>query len=101
MFYGIEQSTDLRCRNTIIKKFSTKNALLKWMNLPNTSGRFTYADPEGARNYHHSFRYGYDLKGRIDKKDPIFKDYGTSTYPKRVNDQIASYLYKYASEIKD
>ena len=48
------------------------------------SGSFTYVDPKGARNYHHNFRYGYELSGRIDKKDPIFKDLGQEIIHKMI-----------------
>lgn len=96
MYYGVEQSTDLRDRRTVIKKFTTERSLNKWME---KSGEFTYADPESARNYHHTFRYGYYLNGRIDKKNSIFKESGTSTYPLREADKVANYLYKYGEEI--
>lgn len=96
MFYGVEQSTDMRCPRTVIKKFKNKNALLKWMK---NSGGFTYEDPDGARNHHHTFRYGYELHGRIDKKDPIFSYTGTTTYPKNKEDNMAWYLMRNGLEI--
>lgn len=96
MYYGVEQSTDLRNKQTVIKKFSSNKGLLNWMQ---NSGNFTYPDPESARNYHHTYRYGYILLGRIDKKDPIFKDFGTRTYPNNYEDQIATYLYKYGKSM--
>lgn len=98
MYYGVEQSTDFRDRQTIIKKFGNKNVLLNWMKI---SGNFTHDDPESVRNWHHTFRYGYQYFGRIDKKDPIFKDFGTHTYPNSYNDQVATYLYKYGEEVKN
>ena len=64
------------------------------------SGIYTYDNPEAERNWHHTFRYGYEYHGRIDKKDDIFKDSGTSTYPRSFNDNLSSYLYKYGHEIK-
>lgn len=98
MFYGVEQSTDLRDRKTIIKKFTSLVALNRWV--LGKSGNFTYENPEDVQNYHRTFRYGYELDGRVDKKDSIFKDIGTSTYPRSLNDNIALYLYKYGKEIK-
>lgn len=98
MYYGIEQSTDMRDKRTVIKKFSSKASLIKWMK---NSGGFTYDDPESARNYHHTFREGYELKGRVDKKDKIFMDRGSPTYPRSDNDNLANYLYVYGVEIKE
>lgn len=96
MFYGVQQSTDMRCPRTEIKKFSTIKALKKWME---NSGGFTYGDPKEARNYHHNLRYGYELSGRINKKDPIFNDLGTRDYPQNDNDRMANYLYMYGEKI--
>ena len=97
MFYGIEQSTDLRCPLTVIKKFTTIKPLLKWME---NEIRLTYADPESAGNYHHTIRYGYELRGRINKKDPIFLDRGTSTYPQNNADNMATYLRRNGEEVE-
>lgn len=97
MFYGVERSTDMRCPMTQIKKFTSKKSLQKWIELK--SGNYTYADPKSAQNYHRSFRYGYELVGRIDKKSPIFKDFGSPTYPRTQNDNIYYYLCEYGTEI--
>jgi len=97
MFYGVSQSTDQRCKNTIIKKFTTENALKKW--LSNGSGEYTYKDPVSANNFHHTFKYGYELYGRIRKKDPIFQDHGSSFYPRTELDNIVYYLEKYGTRI--
>ena len=97
MFYGIEQSTDMRDKRTVVKKFTTKVALLKWLQ---GGGGFTYNDPEAARNYHHSFRSGYELSGRIDKKDKVFSYHGTPTYPCTSKDQLANYIHKYGQEVE-
>lgn len=98
MYYGVFQSTDLRDRRTQIKKFSSLKAALKWKEIDN--GLFTHDDPDAARNHHHSFKYIYEYHGRIDKKDKIFQYNGTSTYPCTENDKLATYLYKYGTEIK-
>ena len=97
MYYGVEQSTDMRNKQTQIKKFTSKRSLEKWMQ---NSGNFTHSDPVAARNYHHTYRYGYELIGRVNKKDPIFKDKGSSTYPRTNNDNLALYLYSYGKEFK-
>jgi acyl-CoA synthetase (AMP-forming)/AMP-acid ligase II len=97
MFYGVEQSTDLRRQRTVVEKFTTEKALKKWINEKN--GDFTYSDPHGARNYHRTFRYGYEVIGRINKKDPLFKYRGTNTYPRNSEDNLASYVYKYGREL--
>jgi hypothetical protein len=97
MFYGIEQSTDMRDKRTVIKKFNTKPALLKW--LQHCVG-FTYDDPDAARNHHHSFRSGYELMGRIDKKDKVFTYHGTPTYPCTSKDQLVNYIQKYGQEVE-
>lgn len=99
MFYGISQSTDMRCKNTIVKKFTSERALKRWLGYG--SGNYTYEDPEQARNYHHTFKYGYEFHGRVDKKDPIFKDFGSSTYPRTTNDNLASYIYQHGRKITD
>ncbi len=98
MYYGVEQSTDMREKRTVIKKFRTLSALAKWLG-SHRNGRLTYEDPEGARNYHHTFRSGYELEGRVDKKHPIFRDRGTPTYPRNDADNLANYMFTYGKEI--
>ncbi len=97
MYYGVEQSTDMRDHRTVIKKFARESPLRVWMQ---NSGGFTYGDPEGAQNFHHTFRYGYRLDGRIDMRDRVFKNLGTPTYPVSRNDQIATYLFKHGERIE-
>jgi len=97
MYYGVEQSTDMRNKMTTVKRFYSKRALLRWMDSP---VGFTHADPEAAGNYHHSFRYGYYLEGKIDWKDPIFKSKGTRDYPLTKDDLLATYLRVYGKEIE-
>lgn len=99
MFYGISRSTDLRCPQTTVRKFSSKTALLKWMG--KNSGNFTHDDPEAARNYHHTFKYGFELHGRMDTKNEVFKDFGSRDYPRNKNDQVYVYLCRYGLEIGD
>jgi len=101
MYYGIEQSTDLRCPNTVVKKFVSRFAALRWRDEPGKSGRLTYADPDGARNWHHTFRQVYEIHGRIDKKHPAFKNRGTSTYPRCDADNLASYIMAHGQEVTD
>jgi len=98
MFYGVEQSTDKRCPNTVIKKFTSIRSLKKWMEF---SGRFTHENPEIALNWHRTYRKGYHLNGRINKKDKIFSDKKNrnSMYPRSLNDNIDMYLYVYGVEV--
>lgn len=96
MYYGIEQSTDMRNRKTVIRKFSTESKLKKWME---GGGGYTYGDPDSARNHHRSFREGYILNGRVDKKDPIFKDRGTRDYQRCHDDNLASYIMRNGVEV--
>ena len=95
MYYGVSQSTDLRDRRTKILKFKTVESLRKW--LSTGSGEFTYKNPEESRNYHHTYKSGYFVQGRIDFKDKIFKSSGTPTYRVTKEDNIATYLYHRAS----
>lgn len=97
MYYGIEQSTDMRDPRTVVKKFRSITALKKWMK---HSGHFTYDDPDAARNHHHTFRYGYELLGRVDKSDEIFKSRGTPSYPRNDTDNLAWYVEKYGYEVE-
>lgn len=98
MFYGIEQSTDLRDRRTAVKKFASESALRRWIG--NGGGELTYADPESARNWHHTFREGYELVGRIDRKSRIFSDVGTRDYQRCAADNLAAYINKFGTPVK-
>lgn len=90
MYFGVEQSTDSRCKNTIIVKFAKneKEKMKKWYN-SEKNGRFTYTDPESAQNFHHTFRYIYEYDGYLifskTEIDKIRKS-ATSTYPIDIND---------------
>lgn len=96
MLYGIEQSTDMRCPRTVVKKFTSRKALAYWLM---GGGGYTYADPDSARNWHHSFRSGFELSGRIDKSNKIFKDSGTPTYPRNATDNLATYIQTFGKSI--
>lgn len=98
MFYGIEQSTDLRCPRTVVKKFASESALKLWLN--GGGGEFTYADPESARNWHRTFREGYELNGRIYRKHKVFSDVGTRDYPRCAADNLAAYIHKFGTRVK-
>ena len=96
MFYGIEQSTDQRCPRTVVKKFTSLPGLKRWMS---GGGGYTYADPDGAKNHHRSFRYGYELAGRIDRHDHVFLNVGTRDYPRNDADNMASYIIRNGTQI--
>ncbi len=98
MFYGIEQSTDLRDPRTVVKKFSSESALRRWIG--NGGGEFTYTDPDMARNWHHTFREGYELIGRVDRKSKIFSDVGTRDYQRCAADNLAAYIHKFGTPVK-
>ena len=98
MLYGIEQSTDMRCKRTVVKKFSSLSALKKWLE---NSGGYTYSYPDSANNWHHTFRSGYELIGRIDKKHKLFHDNGTPTYPRNEQDKLASYIQMFGTEVSE
>lgn len=98
MYYGIEQSTDLRDRKTKIVKFRYKGSLIAWIREKPSS--YTYDDPVGARNHHKSFREGYHLEGRVNRGSYIFKDRGTSLYPRTDNDNLASYAITFGFPVE-
>jgi hypothetical protein len=100
MLYGIEQSTDMRDKRTVIKKFTSQKAALAWAK---NSGGYTYADPVGARNHHKTFRYVYDLpnglRHYIKAVEKCFS-YATNTYPVSRSDAEASVIQEYGTEIE-
>ena len=98
MYYGIERSTDLRDPQTVVKKFVSRGTLERWVKHKRFAN--TYADPEAAQNWHHTLRYGYELKGRINKRDGFFTDKGTPTYPLTTADKLGNYIRRYGEEIK-
>ena len=99
MYYVVTYSTDLRNKQTQIKKFTSEKAAIKFAKIDN--GNFTYADPESARNWHHTFKRVYEYPGRMDRKwIDKEKTYSSPTYPCTENDAIHSYLYRFAQEIK-
>lgn len=99
MYYGVEQSTDLRHPDTVVKKFKTKAEALRWKKEPGKNGRTSYSNPEEARNWHHTFRKVYKFSGWIDWKHPTFRDKGTATYPRSDLDRMATYLWIAGEEI--
>lgn len=61
MLYGIEQTTDLRDRQTRIKEFpNTKKGLIKAQEWAGGSGKLAFHDP---RNHHHRLRQIYRITG--------------------------------------
>jgi hypothetical protein len=97
MIYGIEQSTDLRCSRTVIKKFTSEKAATAWAA---RAPGFTYTSPEIANNYHHTLRRIYNYRGRINKKDLIFQRKDTPTYQKIDLDRLADYIKTYGEEVE-
>lgn len=97
MFYGVEESTDMRCPQTKIVKFTSESGLKKWMQA--RQGTFTYDDPEVAKNYHKTFRKGYDYQGRIKKADVEKLVKSTPTYPRCYEDGLSLFLHLNAKEV--
>lgn len=97
MYYGVEQSTDMRCPCTKVLKFRTSETALRWRD--QCIQRNTYDDPALAANYHQTFRRVYELEGRVGKKHNLFKDCGTMLYPRNSLDTTATYLFVYGKEV--
>lgn len=103
MIYGVEQSTDLRDPRTRIRRFRSEPAALSWAA---HSGQFTYADPEGARNWHHTFRTLYRMpKGwRPPKPQTLFREaerQSTRDYPRTSDDMLAEHVRRDGERIED
>ena len=93
MFYGVENSTDMRDRRYVIKKFSSESGLRKWVRETGKSGRMTHDNPEEA------FRQGYEMIGRVNKKDPIWKLQTARTYSMDDSQRMYNYLHVYGRAI--
>jgi len=97
--YGIEQSTDMRDKRTIIKTFSSESTALKWKEY---SGHLTHGEnAEVQKNYHHTFRCVYVLVGRLPTPKSIEKirsEWRHSIYAKSVNDVKADYISSNGTE---
>ena len=104
MYYVISQSTDDRCpRTTVYKTSSIANAKKRYSLIKKELDKrdgFTYFDPDSAKNWHHTLVYLYELKGRVNQKDPIFLYRGSSTYPVLYNDNMFRYIREYGEEIE-
>ena len=79
-------------------KFASESALRRWIG--NGGGELTYSDQESARNWHHTFREGYEMKGRIDRKNRIFSDVGTRDYQRCAADNMAAYIHKFGTHVR-
>lgn len=97
MFYGVIQSTDMRCRNTKVIKFSGRKALITWIN---AGGEFAHENPEEEQNCHRNIRYVYKLAGRVNRKDAVFSCFAGGVYAKTQEDRLADYLYKYGEAVE-
>ena len=98
MYFGVEQSTDSKCKNTVIIKFSEneKEKMKKWYN-SEENGRFTYSVPIEAQNFHHTLRYIYEYDGYLTfnkKLIDIMKNKGTSMYPIEIEDAKAMIIHE-------
>jgi hypothetical protein len=73
MIYGIEQTTDLRDRQTRIKKFTTKARALTWLS---EGGKLAF--PGDPKNAHHRLRELWEVKGSKPSWKKAYKDYITN-----------------------
>lgn len=98
----IEQSTDLRYPQT---KIWFTRSLREVAKLRERSGRFTYSDPEAARNWHRTFVEVYELPAGWRKppekqlREQARKE-STPTYPRNSMDILAWIIRKVATEVK-
>ncbi len=67
-----------------------------WTNSPFPLFGFNDAAPVSAEAW---ASLDKELRGRVDKKHPIFRDRGTPTYPRGDADNLANYLFTYGKEI--
>ena len=108
MFYGVEQTTDQRCPDTKIKKFTSLKQALKWRS--NSGG---YAWPGAARNdipgplrnFHHRLREVYEMprgwrKPSSKQLNKEAWERSTSMYPRSSNEILASIFFRKGIEIK-
>ena len=52
----VSRSTDMRCPATSVRFTESKRCALVWRA---SGGEFTHADPDAARNHHHTLRTAY------------------------------------------
>lgn len=69
MFVGIEETTDSRYPETVIKKFRSERAAVRWMTEEGAngyawSGAATHDVPGYQQNWHHRLRCVYEIKAR-------------------------------------
>lgn len=98
----IEQSTDLRYPQTKIWFTRSLRGIAK---LLERSGRFSYSDPEAARNWHRTFVKAYELP--VGWRKPTEKQLrekavkeSTSTYPRNSMDILAWIIREVGVEVK-
>ncbi len=92
MIYGIEQSTDMRCPQTVIAKFTSRRSAMRWLE----PARLTHGeDAETVQNFHHTLRTAYEMPVGFRLPSPkqlsvrAFKN-SSSAYPRNSRDIIAS-----------
>lgn len=105
MFYGIEQSTDLRAPATVVKRFASRSAAMRWKAAK--SGEFTHADPAAERNHHRTFRSVYELKASSGKRlpskaecDRMAAKESTSMYPRSGMDVLAKFIVVWGDAVE-
>lgn len=98
----IEKSTDLRYPQTKIT-FTTSLAKAKRIR-ELRSGRFTYDDPDEARNWHRTFVYVYQLPTGWRKPSEKFlreeaRKESTPTYPRTPSDILGEIIRKVGTKV--
>lgn len=104
MFYGIEQSTDLRDPRTSIKKFRSSNSARRWLNeYINENIRYVYKNPDLARNHHQWIRRVYEvIKMRPPSERTLAEEArkdSTRDYPRTSLDMLAKWITSYGDKI--
>ncbi len=107
-YLGIEQSTDIKCQMTKLRLFTSRKRTLAW--IAESACRLTYADPEGARNFHHTLRDAVELpKGRgltTLRREVIKKDKATpynqrGVYYGSTDDRVASLARRVGTKVSE
>lgn len=99
--YGIEQSTDSRAPRTKVIRSRSAQGMREWAD---GGGGFTYPDPEGARNFHHSFRSLWEMpKGwRKPSRAALSKmarEKSSRDYPRNETDALADIIALEGTEV--
>lgn len=107
VFYGIDQTTDLRHPETKVVRLSSRKAALDWLAKKGElawSGAARHDIPGPQQNFHHRLRSAYEMPPRWrppSKKALREKAWNSSTssYPRNESDMLANAVYKDGEEL--